>query len=87
MYQRKEKHNIKYLSFDQVQSHLFIDHIGVVCKIPSNVAHILNIATKLGDESSIRCISIGVIKLSDYHIEFLKFWFVEPFGQFDYHLH
>ena len=52
----------------------------------NNINDILALSTKILQETSVRCIQIGGLKLSKENMEFVKFWFVEPFGEYSHDL-
>ena len=44
----------------------------------------LNLIIKITHETSINSLIIGQIELSKEQIEYLQFWFIDPFGEFGY---
>lgn len=50
----------------------------------AKIQDILSLSTKLLQQTNIECIQIGGLKLLQQHIEWIKFWFVNPFGEYSY---
>ena len=80
---------IKFLKISKLTRYWSATRINVNkenTNIFSKVEDILAISIKILHDTSISCIQIDGLKLSKENIKFLKFWFVEPFGQYSNHL-
>ena len=83
----KKSNGIKFLKISQLITTYFpstLDLDDVYIPTMATIEDILGLSTKILHETSIRCIQLGGLKLSKQNIDFLKFWFVKPFGEYSY---